>query len=381
MIDPIPTHTSIISRRTFCRTLAAVPLAALAADKPAVEDASLKAVLEPIQTQHNLPALAGGIVTSSGLQRAAVVGVRKTGTKVNATLQDFWHLGSDTKAMTASCVAMLVDEGKLHWDDTLGALFPAHRAALKASPLAGVTVKQLLHHTSGLPANLNWAAIAAKGGSLKAQRVAALLVAAGTPLLSEPGKAYLYSNSGYTLAGCVLEQVSAKTWEEFMKERLFKPLGMRTAGFGGTGTPGKLDQPWPHLENGTPTPGNGPAVDNPPVMGPAGTVHATLEDWAQFVADHLKGARGEKALLKPESYQALHTPELSDYAAGWLAVQRPWAGGIALTHSGDNTMNHCVVWIAPGKNFALLACTNRGGQAKALDAVMGAEIEWHTRNP
>ena len=379
MKNPLVNDGSI-SRRAFCRTLAVVPLAALAADTPVVEDQSLKAVLEPIQTQHNLPALAGAIVTPGGLQRAAVVGVRKIGTKVNATLKDLWHLGSDTKAMTASCVAMLVEEGKLHWDDTLGALFPAQRT-LKTSPLAGVTVRQLLHHSAGLPANLNWAAIAAKGGSLKAQRLAALLAAASTPLLSEPGKVFLYSNSGYTLAGCVLEQVSGKTWEDFMKERLFKPLGMHSAGFGGTGTPGTIDQPWPHLENGTPTPTNGPAVDNPPVMGPAGTVHATLEDWAKFIADHLKGARGEKALLKPESYQALHTPELKDYAAGWLAVARPWAGGIALSHAGDNTMNHCVVWIAPSKNFAVLACTNRGGQAKALDDAIGAELQWHARNP
>ncbi len=375
MRDPIRNYWST-SRRTFCRSLAIAPLAAFAAEAPVVEDRMLKAALEPIQTRHNLPALAGAIVASSGLERAAVVGVRKSGTKVNATLKDFWHLGSDTKAMTASCVAMLVEDGKLRWDDTLGALLPS-QSKLKTSPLAGVTVKQLLHHTSGLPANLNWAAIAAKGGPLKAQRLAALLEAAKTPLVSEPGKAFLYSNTGYTVAGCVLEQVSGKPWEDFMKERLFKPLNMRGAGFGGVGTPGKVDQPWTHLESGSPTASNGPTMDNSPVMGPAGTVHATLEDWAKFIADHIKGARGEKALLKPETYKALHTPDLMDYAGGWMAVERPWAGGTALTHAGDNTMNHCVVWIAPNKNFAVLACTNRGGQAKPLDDAIDALIKIH----
>jgi hypothetical protein len=150
---------------------------------------------------------------------------------------------------------------------------------------------------------------------------------------------------------------------------------MRDAGFGGVGTPGRVDQPWPHRESGEPMTSNGPAVDNPAVIGPAGTVHATLEAWAKFIADHLKGARGEAALLKPETYKVLHTPDLQDYAGGWLAAQRSWAGGLALAHDGDNTMNHCTVWIAPAKNFAVLACTNRGGQDKATDDVVGALIK------
>jgi hypothetical protein len=162
--------------------------------------------------------------------------------------------------------------------------------------------------------------------------------------------------------------------EDVIKERLFTPLGMTSAGFGGTGTPGQEDQPWPHLENGSPLLANGPTVDNPPVMGPAGTVHASLEDWAKFIADHLRGARGEKALLKRESYEMLHRPGLNDYAMGWIAVNRPWAGGIALTHAGSNTMNYCVTWLAPEKGFAAVVWTNRGGQTKAADEVIGALI-------
>ena len=148
----------------------------------------------------------------------------------------------------------------------------------------------------------------------------------------------------------------------------------------GLGTPGKLDQPWPHFANGQPAPNNGPTVDNPEVMGPAGTVHCSISDWAKFVADQLRGDRGERALLKPESYRQLHTPAIGgDYASGWLIAERPWGGGTVLNHAGSNTMNYAVVWLAPKRDFAVLVCTNQGGEsaAKATDEAAAALIKLH----
>lgn len=60
---------------------------------------------------------------------------------------------------------------------------------------------------------------------------------------------------------------------------------------------------------------------------------------------------------------------------GWIAVNRPWAGGMALTHAGSNTMNYCVTWLAPKKGFAVLVCTNRGGQQAAADEAIGALLK------
>jgi CubicO group peptidase (beta-lactamase class C family) len=366
----------MFSRRSFTITMACTPLGMAASSLAAAvaDDPKLEQLLESIVTKYGLPALAGGMVNVSGLQRAGVAGVRKAGARTQATLADLWHLGSDTKAMTASLVGMLVEEGKLQWEAPLAVVFPKVSALQKAD-LGKVTVSQLLHHTAGLPANLKWADLQAKARRVADQREAALEEAIRTRLITAPGSTYLYSNTGYVLAGLVVENLTGKSWEDVMQQRLFTPLGMRSAGFGGIGKPGKEDQPWPHLENGTPLPQNGPAVDNPPVMGPAGTVHATLEDWAKFIADHLRGARGEKALLKPATYEMLHKPGLNDYAMGWLAVSRPWAGGVALTHSGDNTMNHCVTWLAPQKGFAAIVCINRGGQSKAADEAISILLQ------
>jgi CubicO group peptidase (beta-lactamase class C family) len=124
-------------------------------------------------------------------------------------------------------------------------------------------------------------------------------------------------------------------------------------------------------------------VDNPPVLSPAGRIHCTLQDWARFVADQLRGERGESpSLLKPQSYRKLHTPPFGgEYALGWLVVERDWAGGLALNHGGDNTMNCANVWVAPKRDFAVLVCVNQSGPVafKASDEAVAALIGLHSR--
>ena len=146
-----------------------------------------------------------------------------------------------------------------------------------------------------------------------------------------------------------------------MEKRIFQPLKM-TAGHGPTGE----NQPWPHGPKGTPLPLNGLMSDNPPSLGPAGRVHASLTDYARFAADHLRGAAGRPALLQPESYQTLHRPDpASHYACGWGLAERPWAGGRCLTHTGSNNANFSVVWLAPEKGFGVVAVCNQAGEAAA----------------
>ena len=343
----------------------------------ATNDAKIAALIEPIRTKHHLPALGGAIVTSAGLQTLAVTGVRKAGTDVAAGADDLWHLGSDTKAMTAVVIAKLVEQGKLTWDTTIEAALP--KVVANAKPeFAGITLQQLLAHRAGLVANLDWQKISRTPGSPREQRIEALRIAASTKLDSTPGTKYEYSNLGYVIAATMAETVADRAWEDMIRDVVFKPLGITSAGFGGLGTPGKIDQPWPHLDNGKPTPTNGPDVDNPPVMGPAGTVHMSLADWSKFIADQLRGLRGQTGgLLKPATYTQMHTaPFGGDYFCGWIGVGRPWGGGTVYSHAGSNTTNYAVAWVAPKKDFAFLAVTNQGGNAAATgtDEVAAALI-------
>jgi hypothetical protein len=80
------------------------------------------------------------------------------------------------------------------------------------------------------------------------------------------------------------------------------------------------------------------------------------------VALHLRGAAGRNDLLRAETIQDLQTHGADEgYSCGWGRPNRGWAGGTALTHSGSNTLNYCVVWASPGKGFAVLAATNIAG--------------------
>jgi CubicO group peptidase (beta-lactamase class C family) len=365
-------HRFVILTLAFAGAVAAMPSRAFcqAGDNEVVK------MLEPIREQYKLPALGAAVVTSEGLVSKGVAGVRKKGGDVPVTIDDQWHLGSDTKAMTAVVVATLVERGKLSWSTTLGSVFP-DLAATFPEDFRQITVEQLLSHHAGQTSNLDWRKLSRSAPDVTDQRLNVVKTAAATRLSSRPGTTYEYSNLGYVIAGAVAERAGGKPWETLMRDFVFTPLGMTSCGFGGLGTAGKVDQPWPHDAAGKPAALNGPLVDNPAVMGPAGTVHCSIADWSRFIADQLRGAQGKSGILKAETYTILQTPHFGgDYAFGWLVTSRPWAGGRVLTHSGSNTANFCVVWIAPARDLAVLAVTNQGGEAaqKGTDAGVSALI-------
>lgn len=343
---------------------------------PGAGDPALIAVLEPIRKKHNLPALAAAVVTSQGLEAQAVTGYRRRDCAVPATTNDLWHLGSNTKAMTATLAARLIERGQLSWQTTPVVVFPELASEFHAE-FRSVTLRQLLTHRAGLPAEWDWARLAHAGPVPTEQRRAAVRNALSAPPAFPPGRRAVYSNLGYVIAGALLERVTGQSWEDLMRREIFEPLGMSSAGFGGVGTPGTLDQPWGHLARGRPARTNGPAADNPPVVGPAGTVHCTLADWARFVADHLRGLRGQPGLLQPAAYRALAAGEPdSEFGAGWVVTRRDWAGGLALNHCGCNTLFFANVWLAPERDFAVLVVANQGLDAfEATDAVVAALVQ------
>lgn len=346
------------------------------------EDPAIAKALALIRTKHGLPAMAGAIVTGDGRVAVGVTGVRKAGNGIAVTVDDQWHLGSDTKAMTAVVIARLVEQGRLSWDTKLADVFP--ELAPRFDPgYADVTVRMLLNHRAGLPRDLNWRAFGALGDLPEQRRLVVASAFAVRPAY-ELNSAVHYSNLGYVIAGAVIERVIGMTWEDAVRARVFEPLKMTAAGFGGTGTLGKIDQPWPHGPAATPADRNGPGVDNPAVMAPAGCVHCSMADWSRFVLDQLRGARGEMALLKPGTYGTLQTPPAGcDYAMGWGIVQRGWGGGTVLNHNGCNTLNFAVAWIAPRRDFAVLVCVNQGDAvaAKAADEAASELIGlWLRRN-
>jgi len=332
-----------------------------AAAEAGVPADDVSAGLEPFRVQGALPGMAAAVIRGDDLVAIGATGVRKQGDPTPVGLDDQWHLGSDTKAMTATLFGLSVDEGKVHFDDKLPALFTG---ATLDPGWQNVTVEDLLRHRGGAPADVPtpiWTQMYADGTNADALSKAVLAMLAQPPAQA-PGT-YVYANAGYMIVGAALEKVYGKGWEEQMQTRLFQPLGMASCGFGAAGTPGQVDQPWGHKQGTPPIPVSpGPGADNPRAMGPAGTVHCGLRDWGKFLSLHLAGERGEDRLVKSVTLKRLHTPPSGgDYAAGWGVSTRPWAGGLTLAHEGSNTMNLAVVWLAPAKNVGFMVTTNIAG--------------------
>jgi D-alanyl-D-alanine carboxypeptidase len=223
--------------------------------------------------------------------------MRALGHSERVTVDDRWHIGSDTKAFTATLIARLVERRVMSFDDTLAASFPAFAKSMSPA-YRGVTVKQLLSHTAGLPSLTTPEELPAfldaikSANGLKAQRTAIARHYLTSPPASKAGE-FKYSNIGYVIAGAIAEARTGKDWETLIREEVFIPLGIVNAGFGAPGASGEYDQPLGHHDvNGQVTPVDplDPDSDNPTPLGPSGMINIALKDWPLFLEDQLNGA-------------------------------------------------------------------------------------------
>jgi len=364
--------------------------------KPASGSVSLADMLQPYLHSHGLPALAAAVVRSGAVVAVGAVGARRAGTQTPVTTKDRFHIGSDTKAMTSLLAATFVEQGVLRRTSTVGEIFPDMADGMNPD-LRSVTLLQLLSHTSGIPGdndaldNLLVRSLSQDGLILDELRAWLVREWRMQPLAAPPGTQFAYSNMGYTLAGAMLERVGKKTWEELIVERVFTPLRLRSAGFGPQSSLGRVDAPLGHrvLPDGTLKPMlAGPAADNPPVIGPAGVVHLSIQDFAAWAGWNAGEGRRPPRIVRPETLRKLHTkvidvpagpdappgtPSRGGYAVGWGVVSVPWAEERLVTHAGSNTMNLAMAWLQPSRDFAMVMATNVGG-TKA-DAALKALAE------
>jgi CubicO group peptidase (beta-lactamase class C family) len=342
---------------------------------PGVDD--LSRTLDAFRVAGGLPALGAAVWRDGRLVAIGVSGVRKVGDADPVSLDDAWHLGSDTKAMTATLVGIFVDRGKMRFEDTVGDLFPGETLD---PGWVGVRVEQLLEHRGGAPHEFPDGVFERMrhDGDAPDARIKAVRAILALPPAQATGT-YVYANSGYMILGAALERIAGVPWEALMRSEIFGPLEMRTCGFGAPGWREGVHAPWGHRsEGGVPVPVEpGMKADNPPALGPAGTVHCSLEDWGKFLSMVVAGARGEKTLVSPETMKRLVTPPPgADYAAGWKVAPRSWADGMTLSHGGNNTMWQAVTWLAPARGLGFAAVTNRAGEGvpKALDDAIAALV-------
>ena len=198
---------------------------AVAPEEAGLDAGRLERLGEMLEAGRSQGLFAGGLVAvlrGGAVAGGAVVGSLGLGADAaSVSEQTVWDLASLSKPMaTAASALALAEDGRLYLNREVGEFFPGSDAPW----LAGITLRHLLTHTSGLPA---WG----KFHSRSLSREEIIAAALATHPHHRPGHAYIYSDIGYILLGAVVERVSGQSLADFARERVWEPLGMRDTTF------------------------------------------------------------------------------------------------------------------------------------------------------
>jgi CubicO group peptidase (beta-lactamase class C family) len=271
-----------------------------------------------------------------------------------------FRLGSLTKQFTAAAILLLAEQGKLKLDDPLSKLLPS-----TPTSWGGVTVRQLLSHTSGVPSFTE----APDYGIWKlSPEGPAKIVAhmADKPLDFTPGERFHYSNTGYLLLGWIVERVSGQSYEAFLGDHLFQPLGMKDSGYDSNSA--LISQRASGYQPGPDGILNAPYIDMH-VPGGAGALYSTTGDLLRWTQGLFGGH-----LLKPGSLDQMITPVKAGYGFGLFSGTKN--GRKVISHSGgiDGFASHLAYY--PEAKVTIAVLTNITGTAPEQIAQNLAAVEF-----
>ena len=361
-----------------------VSVLALPAQLFAEAPLSASGLLRPFVEKHELAGAVALVADKDKVLAVETVGFADiAGGKKMAADSVFW-IASQSKPMTATAVMMLVDEGKISLDAPVEKYLPEFRGqmvvaekdgehALLRKPTHPITVREVLNHMSGMPFKSAIEVPTLDGLPL----AAAVRSYAMTPLQTEPGTHYQYSNAGINTAARILEVVSGMAYEDFMQKRLFEPLGMKETTF------------WPTTEQAARVAKSyrpdaaKTGLDEIPVSQliypvsdrvrrfpmPAGGLFSTAQDTALFCRMLLNGGElNGKRFLSEASFKELtkrQTPDTvkDSYGLGFSV------GGDSFGHGGAHATNMeirtskglVIVWMVQHSGFP-----GDGGKAQGV---------------
>lgn len=306
----------------------------------------------------------------------AATGVLNIRTGHAATPDCVFQIGSITKVLTATLIMQLVDEGLLDLDAPVVTCLPDFRVR-DAAVSGTVTTRHLLTHTSGIDGDLFLDT--GRGDDAVEKYVAAMAdVAQNHPL----GATMSYCNSGYIVLGRIIEVLRGATWDAVLKERIFAPLGLASAGtlpeealLYGAAT-GHLQPP------GLPEPMVTPQWGIYRSCGPAGLAHMTAAELLAFARLHLAGGTApdgtqvvstESASAMLEPHVAVPDPWLlgSHWGLGWILME--WGGRQVYGHDGATLGQGAFLRVLPDRELSVGLICN-GGKMRELFTDLFAEV-------
>jgi D-alanyl-D-alanine carboxypeptidase len=278
----------------------------------------LEKTADSIIKANHIPEMAYAVVTPDKILIQKIIGhhrIEQINEKPNANINDFFHLGSNTKAITGFIAGYLTEQNKINWDTKFFDLFPELKD--KSNPqYQNITLSQLLEHKAKIQAYTSGAEYQKlpefNGNKAEKRQAFAKYVLTLPPV--ENDKPYNYSNAGYSVAALMLEKASGKTWEQLVQDVLKDKLKLQY----NLGWPNRtnINQPWGHWVDAK-------LVSIPPetkydlsLAEPAGDISMNIINYSKYIQLNLQGLAGKDNFLKAKTYQYLFNSS-DHYSIGW----------------------------------------------------------------
>jgi CubicO group peptidase (beta-lactamase class C family) len=325
----------------------------------------------------NAPGIAVAIIQDDRVLMAKGYGVKERGKPDAVTADTVFAIGSMTKAFTTASMAMLIDEGKMSWDDPVRRHVEFFRLS---DPLANeqVTLRDLVSHRTGLSRNdVLWTRTPWSQEEI-IRRI-------GYVKLSQPFRtAWQYQNIMFSTAGYAVGHASGGSWQSFVEQRIFAPLGMKSASTRSAAAESAPDHASPHRKTQVIAWHN---LDN---IAPAGAVNASLKDMIPWARLQLNGGEIDgKRLISAKNVEEMHTPQMAirpedagrdwnpeigqlSYGMGWFLVD--YRGLRLVSHGGAIDGFRSDMTLVPREKTAVIVLCNLD-QDNLPEALRGAILD------
>lgn len=285
---------------------------------------NLTVIADSLRIKYKIPEIAFAVVSVDSIIEMQTLGFHKIESNKKedeAKINDYFHLGSNTKAITGFICAYLVEQNKINWETKFFDLFPKWKKKSNKA-FCNITLEDLLSHRARIQpftSGNEYKKLPKFVGTKSEKRKQFCKYLLKNEPLELNDKTFNYSNAGYSIATLMLEKVSGRTWEELVNLVLKEKLKLNYK----LGWPNRfeINQPWGHwIENDTLKSLSPNTKYDLSLAEPAGDLSMQLNDYAKFVQSNLIGLEGKDNFLKSETYDYLHYGK-KEYSIGWGNVK------------------------------------------------------------
>ncbi len=314
-----------------------------------------------------VPGVGVGIIKKGKVVLAEGFGLRNVEKKLPVTPNTLFAIGSSSKAFTTMGLGILVEEGKIEWDKPVRNYLPSFK--LKDEIItAKMTVRDLVTHRCGLPRHdAMW-----YGTTFSRKEIFDRLQF--LDFSADLRSTYQYNNLMYLTAGYLIGQITTSSWEEFTRERIFKPLGMTNSNFSVEDSKHSDDYSLPYLRKEDKV--EAIPFRNIDNIGPAGSINSCVNDMLKWISLHLnKGKFGDKQIISETAHKEMITPAMflrermlslqpddesdMNYGLGWFL--ETYRGHRLVHHGGSIDGFYALVAFLPNDDLGAVVLTNLGG--------------------